>query len=130
VTPGLALGNSRATEADGKFVMTNGVIFTDSLDIRSLTMRLQYVGTVDLAQNVDARAKAQLLRNMPVLGWLVSTALSPVSKMFECRVTGTLGQPKPEPVYVPGFLLAPLHPIQAMEKFFSVPATNVPAEKP
>jgi hypothetical protein len=130
VTPGLALGNSRATEADGRFVMTNGVIFTDSLDIRSLTMRLQYVGTVDLAQNVEARAKAQLLRNMPVLGWLVSAALSPVSKIFECRVTGTLGNPKPEPIYVPGFLLAPLHPIQTMERIFSTNTTNAPADKP
>jgi hypothetical protein len=130
VTPGLALGNSRATEADGRFVMTNGVIFTDSLDIRSLTMRLQYVGTVDLAQNVDARAKAQLLRNMPLFGWLVSAALSPVSKIFECRVTGTLGQPKPEPLYVPKLFLAPLHPIQSMEEFFSAPATNAPSGKP
>ena len=130
VTPGLALGNSRATEADGKFVMTNGVIFTDSLDIRSLTMRLQYIGTVDLEQKVDARAKAQLLRNMPLFGWLVSAALSPVSKMFECRVTGTLGQPKPEPIYVPKLLLAPLHPIQTMEEIFSASPTNAPAQKP
>ena len=129
MTPGLALGNSRATEADGKFVMTNGVIFTDTLDIRSLTMRLQYIGTVDLEQNVEARAKAQILRNMPVFGWLVSAALSPVSKIFECRVTGTLGKPKPEPIYIPKFLLAPLHPIQSLEEFFSTP-TNAPAEKP
>ena len=129
LTPGLALGNSRATEADGKFVMTNGVIFTDSLDIRSLTMRLQYVGTVDLAQNVDARAKAQLLRNMPLFGWLVSAALSPVSKMFECRVTGTLGQPKPEPIYVPKLFLAPLHPIHTMEEIFSTPTTNAAGQK-
>ncbi len=129
LTPGLALGSSRATEADGKFVMTNGVIFTDTLDIRSLTMRLQYVGTVDLEQNVDARAKAQLLRNMPVFGWLVSAALSPVSKIFECRVTGTLGQPKPEPIYVPKLFLAPLHPIHTMEEIFSTPTTNAAGQK-
>ena len=129
VVPGLALGNSRATEADGTFMMTNGVIFTDSLDIRSLTMRLQYVGTVDLAQNVDTRAKAQLLRNVPLFGWLVSAALSPVSKIFECRVTGTLGQPKPEPLYVPKLFLAPLHPIHTMEEIFSAPVINAPAGK-
>ena len=130
MTPGLALGNSRATEADGKFVMTNGVIFTDTLDIRSLTMRLQYVGTVDLEQNVEARATAQLLRNMPVLGSLFSAVLWPVSKMFECRVTGTLGQPKSEPVHIlPKLILVPLHPVRAMEEIFSAPATNAPAEK-
>ena len=127
VTPGLELGNSRATEADGKFTMTNGVVYTDSLDIRSLTMKLRYVGTVDLQQNVDARATAQLLRNMPLFGWIVSTALTPVSKMFECRVTGTLGKPKAEPLYVPKIFLAPLHPIQTMEGIFSAPVTNSPA---
>ena len=44
-TPGL--GNSRATEASAQFVMTNGVVHSDSLEIHTLTMRLQYIGTVD-----------------------------------------------------------------------------------
>ena len=42
LTPGLDMGSSRATDGAGRFTMTNGVIFTDSLEIRSLTMRLQY----------------------------------------------------------------------------------------
>ena len=129
LTPGLAVGSSRATDGSARFTMTNGVVFTDSLDIRSLTMRIQYVGTVDLQQNVTARARAQLLRNTPLIGSLFSTVLWPVSKAFECEVTGTLGQPKVTPVYVPEILLAPLHPIRTVEKIFSAPATNAPAEK-
>ena len=39
LTPGLDVGSSRATDGAGRFTMTNGVIYTDSLDIRSLTMR-------------------------------------------------------------------------------------------
>ena len=128
LTPGLDLGSSRATDGAGRFVMTNGVIFTDSLDIRSLTMRLQYVGTVDLEENVQARAKAQLLRNTPLIGSVVSLVLSPVSKVFECEVTGTLGDPIITPVYIPfpKVLAAPLHPIRTVEKLFSPPPTNSP----
>jgi hypothetical protein len=132
LTPGLDIGNSRATDGAGRFVMTNGVIFTDSLELRSLTMRLDYLGTVDLQENVQARAKAQLLRNAPVVGSLFSTVLWPVSKAFECEVTGTLGNPKITPVYIPfsKVLAAPLHPIRTMEKLFSSPPTNNAADKP
>ncbi|MGA3282954.1 MAG: AsmA-like C-terminal region-containing protein [Verrucomicrobiota bacterium] len=116
VSPGL--GNSRATEASAKFAITNGVIFSDSLEIRSTMMRLQYAGTVDLKENLNARVTAQLLRDTWVVGPLVSTALWPVSKLFEYHVTGTLKNPKSEPVYVPKFLLMPLHPIRSLEELF------------
>jgi len=116
VSPGL--GNSRATEASARFTMTNGVIDSDSLEIRSTMMRLQYAGTVDLRENLDARVTAQLLRDTWVVGPLVSTALWPVSKLFEFHVTGTLKNPKSEPVYVPKFLLMPLHPLRSLEEMF------------
>jgi hypothetical protein len=114
VSPGL--GNSRATEAAAKFVITNGMIFTDSLEIRSTMTRLEYSGTIDLQQNVNARVTAQLLRDTWVVGPLVSTVLWPVSKLFEYRVTGPLKDPKSEPIYVlPRLLLIPLHPIRTLE---------------
>jgi len=132
LTPGLDIGNSRATDGVGSFVMTNGVIFTDSLELQSLTMRLDYVGTVDLEQNVQARVTAQLLRNTPLLGSVVSTVLWPVSKAFECEVTGTLEKPDIKPIYIPfsKVLTAPLHPIRTMEKLFSSPSTNSVPGKP
>jgi hypothetical protein len=124
------LGNSRATDAAAKFSITNGVIYTDSLEIRSTLMRLEYAGTADLKQNVHARVTAQLLRDTWVVGPLVSTALWPVSKLFEYKITGTLKNPKGEPVYVPKLLLLPLHPIRTLEGIFpgGKTETNAPPE--
>jgi hypothetical protein len=91
-------------------------------------MRLQYAGTVDLEQNVDARVTAQLLRNTPVVGPVVSAVLWPVSKIFECHVTGTLENPVVKPIYIPKILLLPLHPIRSLEDwFFPSRETNAPA---
>jgi hypothetical protein len=118
VSPGL--GNSRATEASGKFRIANGVMTTDSLEIHSTLTRLEYVGTIDLQQNVNAHVTAHLLRDTWVVGPLVSTALWPVSKIFEYHVTGPLQNPKSEPLYVlPKLLLWPLHPIRTLENIFT-----------
>ena len=128
VSPGL--GNSRATEASGKFRMANGVITTDSLTIRSTMTRLEYVGTIDLDQNVNAHVTAQLLRDTWVIGPLVSTALWPVSKIFEYHVTGSLQNPKSEPLYVlPKILLMPLHPIRTLESIF-IPGGDSSTNRP
>ena len=108
-------------------MITNGVIYSDSLEIRSTMMRLEYAGTLDLKQNVNAHVTAQLLRDTWVVGPLVSTVLWPVSKLFEYHITGTLKNPKSEPVYVlPKFLLMPLHPIRTLEES-SPAATPFPA---
>jgi len=130
--PGLDIGNSRATDAAGRFTLTNGVIYTDTLVIHSGSMRLEYFGTVDLDENVAARARAQLFRNTPVFGQLFSTVLRPVSEAFECDVTGTLDTPRIKLAYIPftGLLAVPLHPIRTVEKIFAAPTTNAPAAKP
>jgi hypothetical protein len=119
ISPGLA--NNRAKQAYGDFIMTNGVIHTDTLKIRTTTMQLDYVGTVDLQERVNAKVTAQILHTTPVFGPLVSTVLWPVSKVFECRVTGTLGQPNAVPIYVPfpKLFAVPLHPIRSMEELFT-----------
>jgi hypothetical protein len=110
--------------------MTNGMAFSDDLEIRSTMMRLEYAGTADLKQNVQARVTAQLLRDTWVVGPLVSTVLWPVSKLFEYKITGTLKNPKSEPVYVPKLLLMPLHPIRSLEEILSSGVdTNAPPEK-
>jgi hypothetical protein len=114
VSPGL--GNNRATEATANFVITNRVIYSDSLEIRSTMTRLEYVGAIDLNQNVNARVTAHLLRDTWMVGPLVSTVLWPVSKLFEYHITGQLKDPKSEPIYVlPKLLLMPLHPIRTLE---------------
>ena len=124
------LGNSRATDASARFTLTNGVIYSDTLKIHSTMMQLEYTGTVDLDQNVNARVTAQLLHNTWVVGPLVSKVLWPVSKLFEYRVTGTLQHPKKEPVYVPKILLWPLHPIRTIEEMLpgGDSGTNAPPD--
>jgi len=110
------LGNSRATDAAARFSTTNGMIYSDSLNIRSTMMQLDYTGTMDMQENVNARVTARLLRNTWGIGPVVSTMLWPVSKLFEFHVTGTLKNPKSEPMYVPKLLLLPLHPIRTLEE--------------
>jgi hypothetical protein len=128
VTPGL--GSSRATDATAQFAMTNGVAFSDNLEIRSTMTRLQYSGTVDLQSRVNAHVTAQLLRDTWVVGPLISTALWPVSKLFEYKITGTLEKPENEPVYIPKFLLMPLHPIRSLGEMLSIGTdTNAPPVK-
>lgn len=124
------LGSVRATEADGSFTMTNGVIYSDTLQITTVASRLQYTGTVDLNENVNARVTAQLLHNVWGVGPLISMVFTPVTKIFEYKVTGNLDDPKYQPVYVlPRLLLLPLHPIRGFQDFFSGngSTTNAPA---
>jgi len=74
---------------------------------------------VDFETRVNARVEAELLRDTWVVGKLFSTALWPVSKLFEYRVTGTLAEPKTEPVYfVPRLFLAPFQSMKSMGGMF------------
>jgi hypothetical protein len=118
LAPGLGLGNSRASEGSATFIITNGVARTDDLQIRASMMRLQYWGSVDFKGNrVDARAQADLLRDTWVLGKVLSAVLWPVSKVFEYKITGTLHDPKSEPVFfVPRIIMFPLHPVRTIKE--------------
>jgi hypothetical protein len=110
------LGSSRASEGSATFTITNSVIHSDDLEIRANMMRLQYWGTLDSQGYVDAHVEAVLLRDTWVFGRVLSLALWPVSKLFEYRVTGTLREPKSEPIYfVPKLVLFPFHPIRTLK---------------
>jgi hypothetical protein len=114
IVPGV--GNSRAEEANATFIITNSIISTKDLAIRASAMRLYYTGTVDFDANVNARMEASLFRDWWLPGKVFSLALTPLTKLLEYKVTGTLGNPKSEPLYIlPKFLLAPLHPIKAIK---------------
>jgi len=118
VAPGL--GSSRASAGTCTFGITNGLIRSDDVDIRSTGMRLQYRGTLDFQGQVNARVEAGLLRDMWLVGPVVSTVLWPVTKVFEYKVTGSLGDPKAEPVnLVPKVMFLPFqfpfHPIRTLK---------------
>jgi len=113
------LGSSRASAGTCTFGITNGVIRSDDMDIRSTAMRLQYRGTLDFQGQVNSRVEAGLLRDMWLVGPVVSTVLWPVTKLFEYKVTGTLDDPKLEPVYlIPKVMLLPFqlpfHPLRTL----------------
>jgi len=123
IVPGM--GSSRATDAAGEFTMTNGVIHSDTVEIHSTMMRLRYNGTVDLHENLNARATAEILRDTPGLGELFRIIAWPVTKLFEYKVTGTLGDPKMAPANdIAKVLLAPLHPLKTLEGILPVGNTN------
>lgn len=126
IVPGL--GASRVSDGTATFVITNGVIFSDDLVMRAPTMRLKYEGTTDFDGRVNARVEASLLRDAWVVGRLVSLALWPVTKIMEYKVSGTLNNPKTEPIYIPKVLLMPLHPIRTIEDLLTPEAaeTNAP----
>jgi hypothetical protein len=120
MVPGL--GSSRASAGACTFGITNGVIRSNDLDIRSTAVRLQYRGTVDFEGRVKARVEAGLLHDVWLVGPVVSTVFWPVTKMFEYKVTGSLGDPKAEPVYlIPKFMLLPFqmpfHPLRTLKGF-------------
>ena len=127
ISPGS--GNSRAYEAQADFVITNGVVSTDDLTVRSTAFRLLYRGTVDMAdKHIDARAEAELLRDTWVFGPVLSALLSPLSKLFEYKISGTLQAPVKDPVYIPQplmLLLRPFHTLKTMNA--ASPDNEVPA---
>jgi hypothetical protein len=132
IVPGL--GNSRASEASATFIITNSVIHTRDLEILAGMARLHYDGTVDFNLAVNARVEAELLRDTFVVGRILSLALAPLTKLFEFKVTGTLAQPRSEPLFIPKVLLIPLRPWQTLKELFgddgkppAPPAAPVPA---
>jgi hypothetical protein len=118
IAPGL--GNSRASAAACTFVIKNGVMRSDDLEMRSPALRLAYRGTVDTQGQVNARVDAELLRDVWGVGPVVSTVLSPFTKMFEYKITGTLDNPKKEPVYIfPKLVQMPFHPFRSFKELLS-----------
>jgi hypothetical protein len=113
------LGNSRAKEAEGTYVITNSVIRTEDLMIHTSNMRLLYAGTINFQGDVDAVAEAEILRDTVLVGELVSTLLTPLSKAMVIEIGGTLNQPNARPLYlVPRILLAPLNPLKLFRGLF------------
>ena len=128
------LGNSRAKEATADFIITNSLIESKNLEIRATAMRMQYALAVDFERRVEGRMEAELWRDTPGVGFFLSKIFWPVTKIFEYRVTGTLDQPKTEPLYaIPKMLLMPLHPIRTFKEMLAnepkKPAEKIPPVK-
>jgi hypothetical protein len=131
ISPGL--GTSRASSAVCTFAIENAVVKSRDLVIRAEGMRLNYTGSVDLEGRTDARVEAEVLRDMWLVGPLVSSVLWPVTKMFEYKVGGTLGDPKLEPLYIfPKLIRIPLQPFKTLKGLLpdsNSTRTNAPPPK-
>jgi len=127
VVPGL--GSSRAKEGNGTFMITDGVLLTDDAEIRSPALRLDYRGTVDMDGRVNARVEAQVLRDVWLIGPIVSTVLWPFAKMFEYKVEGTLSHPRTELLYFGKTAGAPVQSNSGFQRATPEKHTG-PAESP
>jgi hypothetical protein len=122
ISPGW--GHSRAKEASATFFITNGVISSDDLEVVCQGFRLNVHGTVDQKKQVNARLEAIVSRETPVLGPVISIALTPLSKLFEYHISGPLRSPAMEPVYVPKvfmYFLRPFHTLKSLTAPDSLP---------
>ena len=129
-SPSLKLGESRATAATAAFTITNSVIRSENLEITTRGVRMKYRGTVDFDGQTEAVMEAAILKGTPVIGPLVSLVLTPVTKVFEYKVRGTLSDPQVTPLYVPKILMDILHPIGTFKRLFPLDSggtTNNPA---
>jgi hypothetical protein len=121
VVPGL--GNSRARHASATFLLANSVLHSRDLQIHATGMRMQYDLRVGFDQTIHGRVEAELLRDMPGLGRVVSKLFWPVTKLFEYRLSGTLDQPRAVPVFfVPRILLFPFRPLKTLEELLPQPS--------
>ena len=127
VSPGW--GHSRVREAVGSFVITNGAASSDNLQFICQGFVLNMRGSVDRNRHINARLEAVLSRQTPVVGSLLSRAFTPLSKMFEYHISGTVHEPVLEPVYVPKFILYLLHPFHSL-KSLTIPDSPAPSIPP
>ena len=117
IIPGL--GHSRAREGRAAYTITNSVIHSRDVQIRASAMELKYRGTVDFEGRLDATMEAELFRNVPGIGVILSKVLWPVTKLFEYRITGTLAEPRlDEKYFIPKVVLFPLQPVKTLKDLF------------
>jgi len=124
ILPGV--GKGRISAATATFTITNSIVHTDDLEMRAPLLRLAYRGAVDFTGRLDARVEARLLRDAWVIGPLVSLIFSPLSKVMEYGVTGTLGDPRLELLYIPKPFQAPFDPIGTLREMFRDPPSQIP----
>lgn len=116
------VANNRAREAAGTFIVTNGVLYSDDLKIQASMVRLLYKGTAD-ENTIDALVEAQVLRNTPLLGPIISTITAPIAKVLIYRVSGPLEDPTVKAEYFPGTMLEIIsHPFRSLKSI--LPGTS------
>ena len=121
MSPGL--GDSRARQANAPFTIGGGKVSSDDLEVHSTGVRLLYRGSISMNKQINGRVEADLLRDMPVFGTVLSVVMTPLGKVFEYQITGALQQPAFKPLYVPKFLMLLFRPFHTLKSL-------LPEDKP
>jgi hypothetical protein len=136
------LGKSRVREGSASYYITNSVIYTADLELKTPTIRMRYEGSVDFDANVDAKVEGALFRDSGLIIKFFGKLVTPLTKLYEYKVTGTLSEPKMEPLYMlPKLMTLPLKPFKYIWNIFdgdkkkkpepeAVPASPSPPESP
>jgi hypothetical protein len=127
ISPGA--GESRAREATAHFTVGDGKISTEDLEIHSAAMRLSYRGSITMKKQISGRVEADVLRDTPVFGVFLSMTLSPLSKLFEYEISGSLEQPVFKAVYVPKFFMLLFRPFHTLKGLLREAPANPPPKE-
>ena len=134
LAPGL--GASTFSEGTADFTITDGIVGTRNLELKSALVRLQYKGKVDFDGRIhNAGVVAEALRDTwiigPVLGPLFNLALSPIERMLKFEVSGTLSNPKLEMKHIPKVLMVPFQlPFQVIDELLEAGDDGESAQPP
>ncbi|MBI2441301.1 MAG: hypothetical protein HYV35_08025 [Lentisphaerae bacterium] len=100
IVPGLNLF-MRLTDARASFVIADGKLRSDDIVIAGEVITLTGKGDYHWNGELDFAVQVKLLKKDSLLGGVVQTALAPLTKMLEFRLTGTLADPHWRPAYLP-----------------------------
>ncbi|MBI2438329.1 MAG: hypothetical protein HYV36_05910 [Lentisphaerae bacterium] len=100
IVPGLNLF-MRLTDARASFVIADGKLHSDDIVIAGEVITLTGKGDYHWNGELDFAVQVKLLKKDSLLGGVVQTALAPLTKMLEFRLTGTLEDPHWRPAYLP-----------------------------
>jgi hypothetical protein len=127
IAPGA--GDSRAKSATAHFTIGQGKVASDNMEVQATGMRLMYRGNISMDKQINGRVEADLLRNTPLFGEVLSMTLSPLSKIFEYQIKGPMSNPVIEPLYVPKFLMMLLRPFHTLKSILPE-APSAPSAPP
>lgn len=119
-------GNARATAAKATFRINRSVIRTEDLVVKAAPLGLRFKGTVDFAGNVDAHTEGQVLRRTLMIGPLINLVMTPLTTVLTYKVTGTLGNPHAEPLYLPSVIQKLFDPTSLFKENTPPPAPPAP----
>lgn len=100
IVPGINLF-MRLTDAKAGFVIADGKLHSDDIVIAGEVITITGKGDYHLNGELDFAVQVNLFKEGSLLGGLVHTAMAPVAKMLEFRLTGTVADPRWRPAYLP-----------------------------